>query len=52
MLYFGVIACFVFGAVLGNWCLDRFGLSSIALCSLLLFVAFFLMFSDREAQAE
>lgn len=52
MLYFGVIACFVLGAVLGNWCLDRFGLSSIALCSLLLFVAFCLMFSDREAQGE
>lgn len=51
LLYFGVIGCFVVGAVLGNWCLDRFGLSSIALCSLMLTAAFFLMFSDREAQA-
>ncbi len=51
LLYFGVILCFVIGAVLGNWCLDRFGLSSIALCSLLLFVAFVMMFSDREARA-
>ena len=51
-LYFGVIAVFVLGAVLGNWCLERFGLSSIALCSLLLFAAFLLMFSDREARAD
>lgn len=49
LLYFGVIACFVTGAVLGNWCLGLFGLRAIALCSLLLAVAFVLMFSDREA---
>ncbi len=49
LLYFGVIACFVCGAILGNWCLERFGLASIGACSILLFVAFFLMFSDREA---
>ena len=48
-LYFGVIAVFVFGAVLGNWCLERFGLSAIGVCSVLLLAAFFLMFSDREA---
>lgn len=50
-LYFGVIACFVAGAILGNWCLERFGLQAISLCSLLLFIAFILMFSDREAPA-
>lgn len=50
LLYFSVIMCFVVGAVLGNWCLDRFGLTSIALCSLLLLGAFFLMFNDREAK--
>ncbi len=49
LLYFGVIAVFVFGAVLGNWCLERFGLSAIGACSVLLLAAFFLMFSDREA---
>ena len=49
LLYFGVIAVFVFGAVLGNWCLERFGLSAIGVCSVLLLAAFFLMFSDREA---
>lgn len=50
LLYFGVIVCFVAGAILGNWCLERFGLQAISLCSLLLFVAFVLMFSDREAR--
>ena len=52
VLYFGVIAVFVCGAVLGNWCLERFGLSAIGICSLLLLAAFFMMFSDREAAGE
>ncbi len=48
LLYAGVIACFVLGAVLGNWSLERWGLQSIAICTLLLFVAFSMMFIDRE----
>lgn len=48
LLYFGVIACFVMGAVLGNWCIDLMGLSAIIVCSGLLAVAFGLMFIDRE----
>ena len=52
VLYFGVIAMFVCGAVLGNWCLERFGLSAIGICSLLLLAAFFMMFTDREAAGE
>lgn len=48
LLYAGVIACFVLGAVLGNWSLERWGLQSIAICTLLLFVAFGIMFIDRE----
>ena len=51
-MYFGVIAVFVCGAVLGNWSLERFGLSAIGICSLLLLAAFFMMFSDREAAGE
>ncbi|WP_102337260.1 YoaK family protein [Collinsella provencensis] len=50
LLYFGVIACFVVGAILGNWCLDRFGLAAIRVCSLLLLAAFLLMFWDREVR--
>ena len=52
VLYFGVILCFVGGAVLGNWCLRCFGLGSIGICSILLLVAFFMMFSDREHEVE
>ncbi len=48
LLYFGVIFTFVFGAVLGNWCIDRLGLHAIAVASLLLFCAFAVMFVDRE----
>lgn len=50
LLYFGVIACFVVGAILGNWCLERLGLAAIRICSLLLLAAFFLMFWDREVR--
>lgn len=50
LLYFGVIACFVAGAILGNWCLERLGLAAIRICSLLLLAAFFLMFWDREVR--
>ena len=48
LLYFGVIFTFVFGAVLGNWCIERMGLHAIAVASVLLFVAFAIMFIDRE----
>ena len=48
LLYFGVIFIFVFGAVLGNWCIERMGLHAIVVASLLLFVAFAIMFIDRE----
>ena len=47
-LYFGVIFTFVFGAVLGNWCIERMGLHAIAVASVLLFIAFAIMFIDRE----
>ena len=48
LLYFGVIFTFVFGAVLGNWCIERMGLHAIAVASVLLFIAFAIMFIDRE----
>lgn len=47
-LYFGVIFCFVLGAVLGNWCIERMGLHAIAIAAALLAVAFAIMFIDRE----
>ena len=48
LLYFGVIFTFVFGAVLGNWCIEHMGLHAIVVASVLLFVAFAIMFIDRE----
>ena len=48
LVYFCVIFTFVFGAVLGNWCIERMGLHAIVVASVLLFVAFAIMFIDRE----
>ena len=48
MLYFGVILCFVVGAILGNWFIDLLSLRAIAVCAALHFLAFLLMFIDRE----
>ena len=42
------IATTMFGAVLGNWCIERMGLHAIVVASVLLFVAFAIMFIDRE----
>ena len=52
LLYLGVIVCFVMGAVLGNWCIDRLGLHAIAVAAGLLAVAFAIMFIDREHPRE
>ncbi|OUP09200.1 YoaK family protein [Collinsella sp. An2] len=48
VLYFGIIGCFVTGAVMGNWCVSMLGLHAIAVCSGLLVLAFIIMFADRE----
>ena len=51
-LYAIVIATFVLGAVLGNWSLERFGLASIRIATLLLVICFLIMFIDREHREE
>lgn len=48
LLYLGVILVFVMGAVLGNWCVARFGLHAIMGAAALLAIAFLVMFVDRE----
>lgn len=48
LLYFGTIGCFVAGAVLGNWFVERLGHRAIIACSVLLLAAFIIMFIDRE----
>ena len=50
-LYYGVIACFVVGAVLGNWLLVPLELSAIRVSCVLLALAITLMFHDREDRA-
>lgn len=48
VLYYGIILCFVLGAVLGNALVKGFGERAILGSACMLIVAFFLMFSDRE----
>ena len=50
-LYYGVVATFVLGAVLGNWVLGFAGLHTIRVSCVLLVAAFALMFYDRERRA-
>lgn len=47
VLYYGVIACFAAGAVLGNFCVKAMGEKAILLCAAVLLLAFLLMFADK-----
>ena len=47
-LYFGVIACFTLGAICGNFFITTMKQHAIIICSILHFIAFFIMFIDRE----
>lgn len=48
LLYYGIICCFVLGAVAGKWALELWGLAAIRVSCVLLALAFIVMFSDRE----
>lgn len=48
VLYYGIIVCFVTGAVIGNFFIHMFHERAILCCSEVLFFAFFLMFIDYE----
>lgn len=48
MLYFGIILCFILGAILGNVLIKKLHQKAILCCSLLLIVTFIMMFIDRE----
>ena len=48
LLFYGIILCFIIGAVLGNFVIKRFHEKSILVCSALLFIAFFMMFVNKE----
>ena len=50
LLYYGVILCFVVGAIIGNKFVNLMKERAILICSAILFVAFIMMFVDREKQ--
>lgn len=47
-LYYGVILCFIVGAVIGNFVIKILGTKAILMCSALLLAAFLMMFIDNE----
>lgn len=48
LLYYSIIFCFVIGAVIGNAFIKIFHEKAILCCSVMMFLAFILMFIDRE----
>lgn len=48
IIYYGIILCFILGAVLGNIMVRNFHEKAIIVCSILLIFSFILMFIDRE----
>lgn len=48
MLYFGIILCFIIGAVLGDLFVKILAEKALLICSGILFIAFIMMFVDRE----
>lgn len=48
VLYFGIILCFVGGAIIGNFCVEWFAEKAIAVCVFLLLISFLMMFVDGE----
>ena len=48
LLYYGIIACFIVGAVIGNAAVQLFQTKAILGCSFLLLISFFMMFIDWE----
>ena len=50
ILYYGVILCFIIGAVLGNVCISYMKEKAILVCAFFLLAAFIMMFIDREKE--
>lgn len=48
MLYYGIIFCFVLGAVIGSGIIAVLQERAILICSVILFIAFLLMFVEEE----
>jgi uncharacterized membrane protein YoaK (UPF0700 family) len=52
MLYYGIIGCFIIGAVIGNVMIKLFAEKAILVCTATMFLAFCLMFIDKEKAVE
>ena len=52
MLYLSIILCFIVGAVFGNLVVEQLQQRAILVCSGILFIAFFMMFSKRHHKGE
>ncbi|MBC8830443.1 DUF1275 domain-containing protein, partial [Escherichia coli] len=50
LLYFTVILSFIIGAVVGNFFIQLFAQYAILVCAFLQFIAFMMMFIDRESK--
>lgn len=48
LMYYGVIVCFVLGAIIGNYFVRLYAERAILGCAAALFIAFLMMFVDRE----
>lgn len=47
LLYYGIILCFIFGAVLGSMAIKQLQEKSILICSVILFFVFLMMFVEN-----
>ena len=50
LLYYGIILCFILGAVIGNVCIKVLGRYAITICAGILIIAFVMMFLDGEKE--
>lgn len=50
ILYYGIIASFIIGAVIGNIFVKRINEKAILLCAGIICIAFFMMFVDKEGK--
>lgn len=48
LLYFGIILCFIIGAIIGNYFIKLMSYKAIIICSAILFIAFVMMFKKAK----
>lgn len=52
MLYYGIILMFIIGAIIGNAFVKLLAEKAILICAAVLFMAFIMMFVDKEKALE